>query len=216
MKGDLDLRLETFGADTRALAANLSGIVFVDSRGGRLGNSRALQAIYGNMLTEIINVINPFYEAKPYTDIECLVIASRIENGHMHSAPGSYLSTDMIRVNVLSDVNLDTEALNINFRMRPQQGLKISSGELLNPYVKVVGTLAAPRLAVDEAGVLITGGTAVATGGLSILAGMAWDRLSRGRDPCAEFAKNGREELQDFMPPLGENPAASSAYSKPD
>ena len=48
--------------------------------------------------------------------------------------------------------------------------LSVSAAELVNPYVQIVGKLAQPRLAVGETGVLITGGVAVATGGLPLLA----------------------------------------------
>ena len=61
----------------------------------------------------------------------------------------------------------------------------------------VVGTLAAPRLAVDAKGTLITGGAAVATGGLSLLARATWDRLVRSKTPCETAAKQGMEALQD-------------------
>ena len=71
---------------------------------------------------------------------------------------------------------------------------------MFNPYVQLVGTLAAPRLAVDEAGVLITGGAAVATGGLSLLARGLWDRLSKAGDACTQVSKQALKELQGRVP----------------
>ena len=103
-----------------------------------------------------------------------------------------------------STINLKTETININVRTTPQRGLSISGGELLNPYIKIVGTLAAPRLAVDEAGVLISGGAAVATGGLSVLAKATWDRLSRSREPCIDTAEKGRQALGEKLPDFGD------------
>jgi hypothetical protein len=178
-------------------------MILVDVRGGRLANSQMLQAIYGDMLTEILNVINPFYKAAPYTDIECVVLAVKIDDGHAAGAPNSFFGTDKIRLTLKSSLDLKTEAIDININMRPRKGLKVSSGELFNPFVKVTGTLAAPRLAVDEAGVLVSGGTAVATGGLSILAAMAWDRMSRSSDPCKRAAEQGKEALSDRFPSIG-------------
>jgi len=204
MTSDFDIKLDSSGVDVRSLAANANGMILVDARGGRFANSQALQAVYGNMLTEILNVINPFYEAEPYTDIECVVLALSIDDGNILSAPRTYFGTDKIRLFLQSAIDLKTEALDVNIEMRPQQGLTISSGEIFNSFVKVTGTLAAPRLAVDEAGVLVSGGTAVATGGLSILAKMAWDRLARSKDPCNDIAKDGREALAKRFPSLGE------------
>jgi hypothetical protein len=104
----------------------------------------------------------------------------------------------------LSDASVDlkSETIKISFETTPRRGLTISAAELLNPYVMVVGTLAAPRLAVDAKGGLITGGAAVATGGLSILAKAAWDRLARSKDPCNAAAKEGIAALQDRLSDL--------------
>lgn len=200
MTGDIDIKLDSTGLDTRTLAGNATGMILVDARGGRLTNNQALQAVYGGVLSEILNVINPFYKADPYTDIRCVVLALALDDGQVASAPVSFIATDKIRVTPTSTIDLKSEVIETTIKMRPQQGLKISTGEILNSFVRVTGTLAEPRLAVDEAGVLVSGGAAVATGGLSILAGMAWDRLSRSKDPCTDAADQSKEELADRFP----------------
>ena len=98
----------------------------------------------------------------------------------------------------------------------PRKGISISTAELFNPYVKIVGTLGAPMLAVDEQGVLITGGAAFATGGLSILAKAAWDRLSRSAEPCDEVRKEAQKAFADRMPGIRLEPrqAASSGETQ--
>lgn len=204
MWGDLDIKLDSSGADARSLASNATGMIFLDTRGGLFSNSQTLQVIYGDMLTEIINVINPFYKADPYTKFQCVVVGLKIDEGKVTSAPSSFIGTDKMRLSLTSTVDLSSEALDVNIRMTSQKGLKVSSGELFNSYVKVTGTLAAPRLAVDEAGVLVSGGAAIATGGLSILAKMAWDRLSRSGDPCVAAAEQGKKILVDRMPGLSD------------
>ena len=114
--------------------------------------------------------------------------------------PYTYIETDKIRINLKSNVNLATEKIDVNVRTTPRRVLGISAGELLNPYIKIVGTLAQPRLAVDEEGVLLTGGAAVATGGLSLLARAAWDRVSKSGDVCLKTASDGREALGSLFP----------------
>jgi len=200
MTGDMDIKLESTGVDARTLAGNLDGVIFVDTRGGRLTNNRALNAIYGDMLTEILNSINPFYKSDPSTNFRCVVIALNFVDGKLSSVPNSYIGTDRIRLTSKSAVDFKTEKIDLNIRTTPQQGFSISGAEIFNPYIKIVGTLAAPRLAVDEQGVLISGGAAVATGGISVLAKMTWDRISRSRDPCADTAKNARETLGERFP----------------
>ena len=59
-----------------------------------------------------------------------------------------------------------------------------------------------PALAVDEEGVLISGGVAVATGGLSVLAKAAWDRLSRSGNPCKTAHEEAVEALGSEFPAI--------------
>jgi len=202
MTADIDISLAGTGDDLRSLLGDSNGVVFVNIRGGRVANNRFIQAIYGNALEEILAAINPFRKSEPYTDFECVVVPLEIANGTVTSTPYSLISTSKIRIISKSVVDLKTESLDVSIRTVPKKGIVISAGELLNPYIKVVGTLAAPSLAVDEKGLLLSGGTAVATGGLSVLARATWDRLSRAKDPCADVAQEGIKALGDRFPPL--------------
>jgi uncharacterized protein involved in outer membrane biogenesis len=214
--GDLDISLESSGVDTRTLAGNLNGVLFADMRGGQITNSRAFSVIYGDMLTEILSAINPFYKSDPKTKFNCIVLPIEVVDGNLSSAPNSFVSTDHIRLTSKSAINLKTEKIDMNFRTTPQRGLTISGGEIFNPYIKIVGTLASPKLAIDETGVLVSGGAAVATGGLSILAKATWDRVSRSRDPCNETAQKGREALGDRFPNIRPASAAVPVGAEPD
>jgi len=89
---------------------------------------------------------------------------------------------------IKSSINLQSEKLSLQFETTPRKGITISAGEILNPYVKVVGTLAKPTLAVDEQGVLISGGAA------------------RDKNACQTAAEKSVEALGDrfpeFSPPV--------------
>ena len=202
MTGDIDINLESTGADLRTLLGNANGEFFLNARGGRLTNNRFLQAIYGDMLQEILSTINPFRQTDPYTDFDCIILPVKFDDGVVTSAPNSMINTTKVRMAATKSVDLKTEKIEITVRTTPQRTLSISAGELVNPFVQVVGTMAAPRLAVDEAGLLISGGAAVATAGLSILARGVWDRLSRSKTPCQDASKRAIEELGDRFPDL--------------
>lgn len=206
---DANIRLEASGNDLRALLANLDGAALIDIEGGRASRNRFLRTLYGDLLNEIVVTINPFVRADPVTPIECVVIPLDIEDGRIGDRLPSFLATDKIQLSVRAAVDLDSEELDIGIRSRPKKVLTISAAELLNPYIKVVGTLAKPTLAVDEQGVLITGGAAVATGGLSILARAAWDRLGRSGNPCATARKNAEQDLDSKLAAI--EPPASPA-----
>jgi len=202
MTGDIDINLESTGADLRTLLGNANGEFFLNARGGRFTNNRFLQAIYGDMLQEILSTINPFRQTDPYTDFECIVLPVKFDDGVVTSAPNSMINTTKVRMAATKSVDLKTEKIEITVRTTPQRTLSISAGELVNPFVQVVGTLAAPRLAVDETGLLISGGAAVATAGLSILARGVWDRLSRSKTPCQDASQRAIEELGGRFPDL--------------
>ncbi len=199
LTGDIDSRLTSNGATLRAIAANLGGFVLVNSGGGRMPNYRFLQALYGNLLDEILSTVNPFYKAGEFTSFECIILPVEIANGQVISAPSILVLTDKIRILAQAKIDLDSEALDLSARTLPRQSLGISAAEIVNPYVKIVGTLAAPRLSLDQKGVLMAGGAAVATGGLSVLAKAAWDRLSRDADPCEEAATAAQKSLAQYL-----------------
>ena len=195
MTGDIDINLESTGPDLRSLFGNATGVFFVNTRGGRVVNNGFMHALYGDLLNEILGTINPFRKDSTYTSFTCIILPVEITSGVVTSQPSSLVSTDKIRIVLKSEIDLKTESIQMNVRTTPKKGISISAGELVNPYIKVVGTLASPRLAVDETGVLLSGGAAVATGGLSVLARAAWSRLSRAKDPCAETESEGIEAL---------------------
>ena len=184
------------------MAANVTGALLFNSRGGRVVENEFVRAIYGNLLEEIIQTVNPFKETDPYTDFECIVLPMKFDDGMVNSAPNSFIRTPKIQLAATSRVNFATEDIKITLRSTPRRTLSVSAAEVVNPYVQVVGTMAAPRLAIDESGLLVSGGAAVATGGLSIVAKGLWDRLSQSRTPCKDAANAGIKELQDRLPDL--------------
>lgn len=200
MTGDIDVNLEATGFDLRALLGSANGVVFIDTRGGRMPNNRFLHAMYGSLLDEILGTINPFRRSQEYTDYECMVLPMRFENGVATALPYAFVSTDKVRISLNPELNFATEEMLIDIRTRPRKALGVSAGEFLNPFIRVQGSMVAPRLAVDEQGVLISGGVAVATGGLSLLARAAWNRLSGGSDPCGKLSEKGRQELASLFP----------------
>jgi len=194
---NIDGQLEATGADLRTLAGNATGALLFDGRNFVVPENRLLKRIYGDILDEILTTINPFSKDDSETRIECIVLPIEISDGDLGFTPNALVRTDKIRIMSDASMDLKSEKIEISFQTTPRRGLTISTGELLNPYVMVVGTLAAPRLAVDAKGSLITGGAAVATGGLSILAKAAWDRLARSKAPCETAASEGIAALQD-------------------
>jgi uncharacterized protein involved in outer membrane biogenesis len=204
--GDIDVNLESAGTNLRDLLGNATGVVFLNGGGGAVIQNRTIRALYGDALQEIFSAINPFSKTEAQTTLECMVLPLEIESGNVTSNPNSLIATSRIQIVMNSQINLKTEEIRIDVKTTPKKGMSISAGEIVNPYLNIVGTLAKPRLGVDEKGALLTGGAAFATGGISILASAAWNRLSRSKDPCAALAAAGRKNLADRLPTLSVAP----------
>ncbi|HSN51984.1 MAG TPA: AsmA family protein [Woeseiaceae bacterium] len=203
MTHDVDVNLRSSGTTVRALAGNANGGVYIDSRGGRIARgNQFMQAIYGDTLEEILNTINPFRSTDPYTDIECMIVPLTITDGLVQAAPSVFVSTSRIRLVAQAELNLKNERIRLGARTTPRRFVSFSAAELVNPYIQIVGTLASPRLAVDETGVLITGGAAVATGGLSLLARGLWDRVQKSGDACGQVSTQALNALDGRLPDL--------------
>jgi uncharacterized protein involved in outer membrane biogenesis len=199
-RSNLEMNLESSGTNIRSLAANLDGVLFVHSTNIIVPENRFLKRLYGDMLTEIVSTINPFSKSSTNNLLDCVVLPLEITKGALITKPFALVLNSNARMVIKSSINLRTEKLSMSFNTTPRKGITISAGEILNPYVKVVGTLARPTLAVDEQGVLITGGVAVATGGLSILAKAAWQRLARDKEPCQTAVEQSLEAISSRFP----------------
>lgn len=85
---NVDVDLRAHGTTVRTLAGNTNGIACVDMPGGRIAKgSQFFQAIYGGMLEEILNTINPFRNTDPYTGFECLIVPLTVTDGKVTGRP---------------------------------------------------------------------------------------------------------------------------------
>ena len=91
----------------------------------------------------------------------------------------------------------------MTFKTVPQKGLGLSVGNLVNPFVGVGGTLAQPYLTLNPEQSLVTGGAAMATGGLSFLATSLFDRFLREAHPCQATLKKVDQEFTDLAEKYG-------------
>ena len=75
------------------------------------------------------------------------------------------------------------------FNSKQRKGLGISASDLVNPFIKIGGTLAAPAIELDPTSTVVKGGLAVATMGISILANSLAGRYLSSKDPCGDAQK---------------------------
>ena len=185
--GNFSLVLHSNGHTEREMASNLDGKIRLS-----LGPGKLAPSAYGFLLTDFLgqlfDTLNPFSEKQEYTELECAVAAADIESGLMTLSP---IVVHSERLTIVSDGNIDlnSERLNITFNSKQRKGLGISASDLVNPFIKVGGTLASPSLELDPGSTVVKGGIAVATMGISILANSLAERFLSSKDPCGDALK---------------------------
>lgn len=182
--GDLRLQLTGRGRTYHEMASALNGSVRLQIGPGRLAPS-SVGFLLSDFGTQLLGRLNPFSQTDPYTQLECVVAAADVVAGEVSLEPAIFHGR---RVTVVGQgtIDLDTEKLAITFNSKPRKGLGISASDLVNPFIRVGGTLAAPAMELDPAGTVVKGGIAVATAGLSILASSLADRYLSSKDPCGD------------------------------
>ncbi|MEH6452064.1 MAG: hypothetical protein V7782_03380, partial [Psychromonas sp.] len=181
---NIDMAFLSKGSTYRELAAVLNGYFKLTSGAGEI-RSGSMQMFTNDFLFELMNKINPFAKTDAVTKIKCTVILAKVEQGKLVGAPALVVQSE--RINVFADMRIDlsSEKLSVNFNTIPQKGLGFGMSNLVNPYIEVVGKLNSPILSLNPEGVILEGGVAVATGGLSILALGLKDRFLSEKNPCA-------------------------------
>lgn len=177
-------RIKASGNSFRELARSANGALVFSGGGGRLDNN-GLDLILGDVLEEVLDRLNPFSDTDPYTEVICHAGAMSVKDGKVAVAPGLVIRSKKTDIASGGKVDLHRERLDLAFNTRSRKGVGISASKAITPYFKIGGTLANPRLELDPKGVAISGGAAVATAGLSILAEGLWDRwVATAKNPC--------------------------------
>ena len=177
--------LTATGKTARDLAGTMDGYVRVVGSAGRVP-SGSLSFLTQDFAAELINTINPFTKSDPYTNVECGVVLMHFDDGLLSGDPMLVQQTNKLRIFASSKIDLKTEKVDVDFRMEPRKGLGISLSGLVNPYIKLTGTLGKPALVIDPQAALIEGGAAVATAGLSVIAKSFKNRFLSEKDPCGK------------------------------
>lgn len=186
-KAELNAKLNTRGLTVREAAANLDGRLLINVGPG-LASNRGLNVVFGDFIGELLNLLNPFTKSQEFIAHDCEVIAARAESGVIKLDPVVSVS-DKIAIVANGVVDLNNEKLDLTFNTSPRKGIGLSAGMVINPFVKLSGTLASPSIGLDPEGVVVQGGLAVATAGISLLAKSFLNRMQAGPRLCTEALK---------------------------
>jgi len=201
---EIDLAFITTGNTVREMAGNMNGYLQLVGGEGRV-RFGTMPLFTQDFLFELLNTLNPFSASDPYSNLKCMVVLAAVEDGRLVGDPMLVVQSDKMNIFADAIVDLKTEQLRADFNTVPQQGLGLSLSNLINPYINISGTLAAPTMGFNPQSAVVEGGLAVATGGLSILAFGLKDRFLSARNPCENAISDSAEDFrilkQRYQPP---------------
>ncbi|MHB1204516.1 MAG: AsmA family protein, partial [Rhodospirillaceae bacterium] len=181
---DLQLNVRGSGNSLHAVAGTLDGSFVAGMGEGKIRRG-ALNMAGADILGQVASAITPMASKSEYTAAKCAVVNFVIANGVATTNNGIAFVSDEMQVTSSGTINLGTERVDLSVRPKARGGIGVGLGNLAQA-VKIQGPLARPGIGIDKAGAVRTLGTlgmAFATGGGSILAQGAKDRLDSG-DPC--------------------------------
>jgi uncharacterized protein involved in outer membrane biogenesis len=202
---DGDYEVAGVGRSLRELAASADGRVLVVVGAGRVPTTRADRASAG-VLTALMDALNPFRKSSGYTEFECGVVAAGIDDGKVVVAPIAF-RTDKVTVVGDGKLDLGSEDIDLAWTIKPRRRAGISGGSIANPYIRLGGTLASPRLEVKPLAAAASTGAAVATVGMTILYRGIYNRITAEKKVCVDALAKARKAE-------GERAARKSAKSR--
>lgn len=188
---DLGFDLTTQGATMQQLASNLNGEFALEIQRATLRNS-LFEVIGSDLVTQTINLINPFTSTDDSTELECAAVRFQATDGNLHSPDQIILETQKMKIRGGGDINLNDETVQIDLIPKARSGFGVGLSDLAK-FVRIGGTLGNIEPVPDPKGILkssATIGAAIATGGLSLLAQGLFNKVSSAGTACGKVFEN--------------------------
>lgn len=177
------------GRSLHEILASSNGSIDIRRGSGQIRRLMTSQ-VFGDIVTEVLRTVNPLSKSRDYNNLECAVYRANIKNGLL-TIDNIAAQTDRVTLIASGQLNFATEQLDVSLRTKTREGIGVSLGGVANSFLKLGGTLKNPGIEINPASSVTTGGIAVATGGLSLLARGLWDRVSAEADMCKELNAAG-------------------------
>jgi hypothetical protein len=166
-----------------------------------------------DLLTQVVEKVNPFRKTDPYTELKCGVIKFAAKDGIASTDKGIAFETSRMTLVSSGTANLKTEAIDFSLRPEARQVSGIGAGELVK-LLRVRGTLAEPKIGIDELETVKSAasiGAAVMTGGLSFLAEGLAKRATGDSRPCESALGRTPAQARSGSAPSATAPAGQEA-----
>lgn len=214
-KTDLAVDLRGSGGSVRDLMAGLNGDLLLVLGEGKI-NNKFVDFVGADLLTEVVEKVNPFRKTDPQTDLKCGVIKFITKDGIATTDRGVAFESSKMTVVSSGTANLKSEAIDFSLRPNPKERGGIGAGELVK-LMRVRGTLAEPKIGVDEveaAKAAVSIGAGFATGGLSTLAQGLAGSGTADPNPCATALGKAPAQTRGGTAPATAAPAGKETPRK--
>jgi uncharacterized protein involved in outer membrane biogenesis len=179
----LDVRLNGVGDSLQTLLGSADGHVELVLGAGRL-NKKVAALPLGDILVTLLDAVNPTNLREPIASLTCAVFQLDVADGIATSTGGLAVQTEAINVLGGGALNLRSSEIELHFKTAKRKGIGISLLGIADRFIYITGTFREPKVAIDPKGLLIHGGAAWATDGLSLLYDQLVKRLTAFSNPC--------------------------------
>jgi uncharacterized protein involved in outer membrane biogenesis len=211
VKTDLTVDLKGSGGSVRDLMAGLNGDLLLTMGEGKI-NNKFVDFLGADLLTQLVEKLNPLRQSNPQTDLVCGVVKFAAKDGVATTDRGIAFETSQMNLVSSGTANLKTEGIDFSFRPSPREASGIGAGQLVS-LLRLRGTLGEPKIGIDEMGAAQAAaslGEAVARGGISGLTGSLTKGAAADSHPCqTALGKPGapsKTGAQPSAPPVAGQP----------
>jgi uncharacterized protein involved in outer membrane biogenesis len=179
----LDVRLAGVGDSLQGLLGSADGRLELVLSAGRL-NKKVVGLPLGGVLVTLLDAISIPSRQGLFEGLKCAVFQFDVAKGIATSTKGLAVQTAAINAIGSGALNLRSGEIELHFKTTRRKGIGISLFGLADQFVYITGTLSKPKVAIDPKSVVLRGGAAWATGGLSLLYTQLAKRLTAFGNPC--------------------------------
>lgn len=177
--------LEATGSTVDALMHSARGALLMSGGPGRAPRHAGPWArlLFEDVLSRTLGGVMPGDETGDEVAQECLALYLTVGDGQVAGDPGLGIQTREARLLGSGTIEVPSGDLDVVVLSRPRRGLGISVDDLLNPFLRVGGTLADPRIVADAERGVRESALGFATGGVWPLLRKLRERFL-DRKPC--------------------------------
>jgi uncharacterized protein involved in outer membrane biogenesis len=184
-RADVNIDVAGRGNSMAELMAGLSGGIYVAAGKAIIHNQR-LEKISGDVVTAVLSTVAMQNSEEKTTHMRCGVVRVPVKNGLVSVDRTIAMETSRAAMSVSGSIDFRDESLDLGVNLVGRRGPSLGAGSF-SGLVRVRGTMAAPRVGADVAGIVgavATVAGAVATGGLSLLAQGFIIQIAADRSTC--------------------------------